>query len=82
MDPNQPKQGQQTGHQNQTVPVATITNTLKGYAKRETTADDKSHLYEIVEALGNAIATGIPGFNVQEFVLACGVNPSWATQAA
>jgi len=77
-------QGGQPGQtkQAQNVPVTVITNTLKGIAKRETSAGDKSHLYEIVEGLGNAIATLQPGFNVQEFVLACGVNPSWATQAA
>jgi len=79
---NQGQTGGQQGQQTQNVPVKILTTTLNRLAKRETTVGDKAHMYEIVEGLGNAIATELPGFNVQGFIQACGVNPSWATQAA
>jgi hypothetical protein len=65
------------------VPITTLTNTISLRAKRETTPAGKAYLFEIVEGLGNAIATQHPGgLKVEEFVQACGVSPSWATQAA
>jgi len=64
------------------VPVSTLTNTLSGLAKREVTRAEKAYLFQIVEGIGNGIAAQNPGFKTDEFVHACGVNASWATQAA
>ena len=64
------------------VPISTITTTLNRLAKRAGSPQEKAHLYEIVQGIGDAIAAGNPGLKVDEFVQACGVSPTWAQQAA
>ena len=64
------------------VSLSTITQPMTHYAKRATTNTEKKYLFEIVEALGTAIGKQQPGFDADEFILACGVNPEWGKVAA
>jgi hypothetical protein len=67
---------------NVNVPVTTITTTLNRFAKRATTAAEKAYLLELVQGIGDAIATQHPGLKREEFIQASGVSPNWAQQAA
>ncbi len=64
------------------VPLSTITNTFNRYAKRATTNTEKHYLFEITEAVGTAIGQQHSGVTVEDFILACGVNPEWGKVAA
>ena len=63
------------------VPITTITTTLNRFAKRATTNTEKAYLLELVEGVGDAIATQNPAVKREDFIQACGVSPSWRQQA-
>jgi hypothetical protein len=64
------------------VPILTVTNTLNRMAKRAGSNTEKAYLFEIVDGLAEAVAIQHPDLKRDEFIQACGVSPTWATQAA
>lgn len=85
--PDQVQPGQKLANLN--IPISTLTNTFSNYAKRVHTRQDKHYLFSIVEGLGtqilqhNRTAGGNDGgFNMDEWMTECGVDPQWATIAA
>ena len=64
------------------VPVSTLTQTFANLAKRTSTRAEKHYLFGITEGVATAIANQKPGFDTDEFIRECGVNPEWATIAA
>jgi hypothetical protein len=80
------------------IPLTILTTTFRNYAKRAHTSAEKHYLFTVVEGLGTTIAqqtraTGGPGggpggtgnnggFDTEEFMSECGVDPQWATIAA
>jgi hypothetical protein len=64
------------------IPLSILTNTLKRSASRATSQMEKKYLFELTEALGTTIAHEEHGVTVQDFIIACGVNPEWGKVAA